>query len=327
MRRRAPLTRTRIAVAAGLAMILAAAGCTDPADPDATPAPPPPTATTTQAAPGTAACDARASLRPTGALPAPGKMPAGGYLAAIQKRGRLVVGTSQDSPLFSSRNPFTGRVEGFDIDMGRLIAAAIFGDPEKLQIKVIPHADRTAVLTGEDGQPDVVDLVINTMTANCARWQEVDFSTVYLETGQKLLVAKDSEVDGLEDLAKQKVCAAVGSTSLQNLENAAPDPVPVARNGWGECLVAFQQNEVAAISTDDTILAGLAAQDPFAKVVGRRFTEEPYAVAVSKKHPDLTRFVNAVLERSRRDGTWKTIYDRWLGTLGPAPQPPAARYR
>ncbi|MFF0378030.1 glutamate ABC transporter substrate-binding protein [Actinoplanes missouriensis] len=331
MRRDGAARRRTLAVAAGLTMILAAAGCTDPdPGPDAAPPPPPAAGSTPRSAPAKPACDARASLRPAGALPAPGKMPAGGYLAAIQKRGRLVLGTSQDSPLFSSRNAFTGRVEGFDIDMGRLIAAAIFGDPGKLQIKVIPHADRTAVLSGdegEEGQPDAVDLVINTMTANCARWQEVDFSTVYLETGQKLLVAKDSAVDGLDDLAKQKVCAAVGSTSLQNLENAASDPVPVARNGWGECLVAFQQNEVAAISTDDTILAGLAAQDPFAKVVGERFTEEPYAVAVSKRHPDLTRFVNAVLEQSRRDGTWKTIYDRWLGALGPAPQPPAARYR
>ncbi|MEU4692828.1 transporter substrate-binding domain-containing protein [Actinoplanes sp. NPDC023714] len=311
--------RARIALAA--AAVLALAGCTEPAAPTTAPIP----ARQTEAPPAQPKapdCDATASLRPAGALPAPGRMPAGSYMAEIQKTGRLILGTSQDSPLFSSRDPFTGRVEGFDIDMGRLVAKAIFGDASKLQIKVIPHADRTKQF---DDEGDKVDLVINTMTANCTRWQEVDFSTVYLETGQRLLVRKDSEIDGLDDLADQRVCAAVGSTSFTNIQKAGADAV--ARNGWGECLVAFQQNEVVAISTDDTILAGLAEQDPFAKVVGPRFTEEPYAIAISKEHPDFTRFVNAVLEQSRRDGSWKDAYDKWLGALGPAPQPPAARYR
>ncbi|GLY00178.1 glutamate ABC transporter substrate-binding protein [Actinoplanes sp. NBRC 101535] len=275
---------------------------------------------TTTAAPD---CDARASLRPTGSLPAAGRMPAGSYMEEIRKRGRLILGTSQDSLLFSSRNPFTGAVEGFDVDMGRQIAAAIFGDPEKLQIKVIPHGDRTKVVA--DGQ---VDLVINTMTANCARWQEVDFSTVYLEAGQKLLVAKDSTVRGIDELGGRKVCAAVGSTSLRNIAAVSTGPIAVARPGWGQCLVAFQLGEVDAVSTDDTVLAGLVAQDPYTKVVGDRFTEEPYGIAISKNHPDLTRFVNAVLERDRENGTWTRIYEKWLGEdLGAAPQPPAARYR
>jgi polar amino acid transport system substrate-binding protein len=301
---------------------LALAGCTETTAPAAAPAPSPsPTIQDQTEAPQN--CDARASFRPSGALPAPGKMPAGTLMATIQKRGRLVVGTSQDSPLFSSRNPFNGQVEGFDIDIAKQIAKAIFGDESKLQIKVIPHGDRTT--QWEDGKENPVDLVINTMTANCARWQDVDFSSTYLETGQRLLVAKDSKINDLNNLKDEKVCAAVGSTSFTNLQKAGADAV--ARNGWGECLVAFQQNEVVAISTDDTILAGLVAQDPFAKVVGPRFTEEPYAVAISKKHPEFTRFVNAVLEQSRRDETWKDTYDRWLSALGPAPRPPAARYR
>ncbi|BBH71168.1 putative glutamine-binding protein GlnH [Actinoplanes sp. OR16] len=309
--------RARIAL---MATTLLLAGCTEA--PPTTAVPDKPVEIQKSQAKAPEKCDARASFRPTGALPAPGRMPAGSYMAEIQKSGRLILGTSQDSPLFSSRDPFTGRVVGFDIDMGKLIAKAIFGDENKLQIKVIPHGDRTKQF---DDEGDKVDLVINTMTANCARWAEVDFSTTYLEAGQRLLVAKGSKVDGLDDLAGEKVCAAVGSTSLANIAKAGPEAV--ARNGWGECLVAFQQNEVAAISTDDTILAGLAKQDPFAQVVGLPFTEEPYAVAISKEHPDFTRFVNAVLEQSRRDGSWKDTYVKWLSLLGPAPQPPAARYR
>jgi polar amino acid transport system substrate-binding protein len=82
---------------------------------------------------------------------------------------------------------------------------------------------------------------------------------------------------------------------------------------------------VDAISTDDTILAGMAAQDPYAKVLDERYTEEPYGMAISKKHPEFTRFVNAVLAKAKQDGTWASTYKKWLG--GTAPQPPVAQYK
>jgi polar amino acid transport system substrate-binding protein len=269
-------------------------------------------------------CNPRASLRPTGALPQPGRMPAASWMAQIQKRGRVILGTSQDTLLFSSRNPFNGQIEGFDVDMGRLIAQAIFGDPDKLQIKVIGYDQRVnSVLKGD------VDLVADTMTANCARWKDVNFSTIYYEAGQKVLVSKDSPAKSLEDLGGKKICSAGGSTSYDNIGRVKsnPPPVPVSRASFGDCLVAFQQNEVDAISTDDTILAGMAAQDPYAKVIGPRHTQEPYGMALSQDHPEFTQFVNAVLEKARQDGTWKKTYEKWLGRFGPAPQPPAAQYR
>jgi polar amino acid transport system substrate-binding protein len=76
------------------------------------------------------------------------------------------------------------------------------------------------------------------------------------------------------------------------------------------------------------ILAGLAAQDPYAKVVGGRFTEEPYGMAMSNEHPEFTRFVNAVLAKNQADGSWKSTYTKWLGEqFGAAPQPPTAEYK
>jgi polar amino acid transport system substrate-binding protein len=123
------------------------------------------------------------------------------------------------------------------------------------------------------------------------------------------------------------VCAVPGSTSVRAIEAAAPGPELVTASTWGGCLVAFQQNQADAISTDDTILAGLAAQDPYAKVVGPRITDEPYGLAMNKDHPEFTRFVNGVLADARADGRWKAIYDRWLTRLGAAPAPPPARYR
>ena len=319
--------RIRAALVAVLA-VAAAGACSG----DSSPLPRPPVAVTPAPGSGTGAapatqppapdCNPRASLRPLGQLPAPGRMPAGTRMAEIQKRGRLILGTSQDTLLFSSRNPLTGQIEGFDVDMGRQIAAAIFGDPDRIQIKVIGYDKR--VSSAMDGS---VDIVADTMTANCARWADVNFSTIYYEAGQRVLVSVDSTARSLADLSGKKVCSVAGSTSYDNIARAASKPVPVARPAFGDCLVAFQRNQVDAISTDDTILAGMAAQDPYAKVIGGKFTKEPYGIAMSAEHPELTRFVNAVLARNRANGTWKATYDKWLGDFGPAPEPPLAQYR
>ncbi|AGL18549.1 family 3 extracellular solute-binding protein [Actinoplanes sp. N902-109] len=249
-------------------------------------------------------------------------MPAGSYMRKIQDQGYLNLGTSQDTLLFSSRNAFTGAIEGFDVDMGRQVAEAIFGNPDKIKITVIPYAERSDYVA--DGG---VDIVADTMTATCERWRDTSFSTVYYDAGQKVLVASTSTARSIDDLHAKKVCAAEGSTSLENIANAASRPIAVGRATFGDCLVAFQRNEVDAISTDDTILAGLAAQDPYAKVVGPAMSKEPYAMAISRDHPEFTRFVNAVLEKNRANGTWTKTYQRWLGEFGKAPKPPAAEYQ
>jgi polar amino acid transport system substrate-binding protein len=93
---------------------------------------------------------------------------------------------------------------------------------------------------------------------------------------------------------------------------------------WTDCLVLLQQNQVTAISTDDSILDGLAAQDPFTKVVGPMLTDEPYGLAISKKHQDFVRFVNAVLAKERSDGAWAASYTHWVGT--PVQQLPPTQY-
>jgi len=89
--------------------------------------------------------------------------------------------------------------------------------------------------------------------------------------------------------------------------------------------VLLQQGDVAAISTDDSSLAGLAAQDPWTKIVGPRFSSEPYGLAISRQHSDFVRFVNGVLQQLRANGRWAASYARWVGT--PVPAPPPAHYK
>jgi polar amino acid transport system substrate-binding protein len=303
------------------AAILLLAGCTAEPEPAPTATASPPAAAPAAPAPVDTSCHPRESLRPTGPSPAPGHIPTTGTLGKIQERGRLILGTSQSTLLFSYRNAFTGKLEGFDVDMGRQIAQAIFGDPDKIQIKVIANDQRVPLANS-----GAVDLVAYTMTMNCARWKSVNFSTVYYDAGQRVLVSTASTAKSINDLGGKKVCAANGSTSLDNIAKVPAKPIPVGRPTFADCLVAFQQNQVDAISTDDTILAGLAAQDPYAKVVGPPFTDEPYGLAMPKDD-EFTRFVNAVLEKNRENGTWTATYKKWLGRFGPPPAPPAPEYR
>jgi polar amino acid transport system substrate-binding protein len=275
---------------------------------------PPAPSTSTAPAPN---CDPRASYRPDGALPPPAQMPAGSTMRRIQDRGLLVAGVDQNTFLFGFRNPTTGVLEGFDIDRVHELAAAIFGDPNKVQFKVVTSAGRIDALKNGD-----VDVVVRTFTANCARWQDINFSTTYYTAGQRLLVDRTSNVTSLDQLGGQKVCAAKGSTSIAKIKENAAKPVPVQVDNWTDCLIMLQQGQVAAVSTDDTILAGMVAQDPNVKMVGPRISEEPYGIGIPKANVDMVRFVNGVLAKSVADNDWQESYDKWLGRTGEQAQAP-----
>lgn len=276
--------------------------------------------TASPAAPGS--CNARASLRPSGGLPVAGKMPAGSTMDKIVRNGRLVVGVSQNGYLFGYRDSSSGQLVGFEIDIARELARALFGDPTKIQFRAISAADRIPMI-----QSGEIDMVVRSMTMTCDRWRDVSFSSEYFTSGQRILVPASSTVQSLADLGGKKVCAAQGSTAIPVLSAAASHPVPVATVDAIDCLVMMEQGQVDAISTDDTILAGLHAQDPDTKLVGPRLTDEPYGVAISKNSPDLVRFVNQVLDKMRADGTWARIYRDNLSALGAPPPPPAPQYQ
>jgi polar amino acid transport system substrate-binding protein len=272
----------------------------------------------------TAAAEDCADGRPAVASLDPGGSPEvtrGSTMAEIRERGALVVGVSADTLLMGSRNPFSGDIEGFDIDVARQIADAILGDPDKIRFRVITSGDREAVL-----QDHEVDIVTRAFTINCERWENIAFSAEYYHAGQKLLVPSTSRVEGIDDLSGQRVCAPEGTTTLERLgEWEGVEAVPAATHTT--CLVLFQQGEVDAITGDDTVLAGFAAQDPYAKVVGDAVSDEPYGVGIPADQPDMVRFVNGVLEDMVAGGQWEESYDRWLGdALGPAPAAPDPVY-
>lgn len=264
----------------------------------------------------TAACDpTAASLRPA---PGPPQVTPGSFMAAIRTRGYLIAGVDQSTYHFGYFNPLDGQTEGFDIDMIRAVAKAIFGDPDKVEFKAITDDQRIPDIVS-----NTVDIVAHTMTISCDRLTSVDFSSVYFEANTRVLVLKNSTATGLATLGGQKVCATAGSNSATIISGYKVTPrlvlVPVPQ--WTDCLVLLQQGQVAAVSTDDSILAGLHAQDPFTKVVGPPLAPQPYGLAISKQHPDFVRFVNAVLAQERADGAWAASYAHWIGTR-PRPRRP-----
>jgi len=266
--------------------------------------------------PSPAEDDCRASLRPF-----PSKAQADAAVSTIRNRGRLIVGLDIGSNLFSFRDPITGEITGFDVDIAGEVARDIFGTPSQVEYRILSSADRITAL-----QNNQVDIVVKTMSITCERKQLVNFSTEYLSANQRILAPRDSAIRQASDLSGRRVCAVTGTTSLTRIQQINPPPVVVEVVTWADCLVALQQRQVDAVSTDDSILAGLVSQDPYLHIIGPSMNEEPYGIGINLENTGLVRFVNGTLDRIRRDGTWNTLYRKWLTVLGPAPAPPSPRY-
>ncbi|GCD37575.1 sugar-binding protein [Streptomyces chrestomyceticus JCM 4735] len=309
-------------VAAGVCVMAAAAAVLVPVLGADTPAPRPlPHGTSTAHADATAAdCtpgNAAASLRPS---------PDGGpAVDRIKARGRLIVGVDQNTYRWGYRNPATGDLEGFDIDLVRAIAEDILGPDPKITFRAIPTNQRIPAL-----QERTVDLVVRTMTINCVRKRQVAFSTAYFQGGQQVLAPKNSSITAFDDSLKGKrVCTAAGSTGEARLAEERHGARVVTVPNQLDCLVRLQLGEADAVVTDNALAAAQAAQDPTVQLKGKPFTDEPYGVAVNRADTDLVRRVNKVLEDYRGGGSgsrWMAAYKKWLQadlpgiTKAPEPQ-------
>lgn len=242
----------------------------------------------------------------------------------IKDRGRLIAGVSADTLQLGARDPQDNQIKGFDTDMARYVAKAIFNDPTKVEFRVITAAERVPLL--KDGS---VDIVARAMTMTCARWKDIAFSSQYYEAGQKIMVRSGATARTFAQIraARQKVCVQPGTTTLKVATEKVGEDLIVTAPTATDCLVLFQQGDVSAVTSDDTILAGLTAQDRYAEVAkGAPLSEEPYGLGVAKDRVGLVRFVNKVLADVRTDGRWEQSYRKWLEPeLGPA-SPPKPQY-
>ncbi|MGH3116580.1 MAG: glutamate ABC transporter substrate-binding protein [Gaiellales bacterium] len=256
------------------------------------------------------------------------------YMAQLQTNGKIRIGVKYDIPRFGFLNPATSKVEGFDVDLGNLVAKRL-GVPAEFSEAI--SANRIPFLN-----EDKVDLIISTMTINDERKQQIDFSVVYYLARQRLLVKNDSPITDVKtlDSRKGKVCSASGSTSEKNIRAAAPSAEVVLQKTYSECYQLLRNAQVDAVTTDDVILTSLLSNDPANyKLTGSAFSQEPYGMGIKKGRVGFVDFVNDVIKDAKKDGTWVKLYDKWVAPLtkekgtpppdevsaaGPTPASPAA---
>lgn len=244
----------------------------------------------------------------------------------MEKAGHVVIGVKEDQPNLGYKDPTTGEYNGFDIEIARLVSAKLGFDPKSIEYKAVPSAGREQAIINGD-----VDYYVGTYTINDKRKQQISFAGPYFVAGQGLLVAKDnSDINGKDDLKGKKVCSVSGSTPIQRVrdEGLTESGNIVELQTYSQCVSELLNGQVDAVTTDDAILLGYAAQDPDnLKVVGESFSEEPYGIGLPKEDDALRDKVNDILEEAMEDGTWQEIYDATLGKSGnKADMPEVDRY-
>jgi glutamate transport system substrate-binding protein len=243
---------------------------------------------------------------------------AGSTMAKLQEAGEITIGTKFDQPLFGQVD-VDGDPQGFDVEMGKLIAAKLGIAEDGITWTETVSANREPFI--ESGE---VDVVIATYTINDARKEVISFAGPYYEAGQDLLVLAGNPegIEGPEDLEGKAVCTVSGSTSEKNIAEYTTDII--ATGGYADCLEPLRTGAVVAVTTDNVILAGLADQNsPEFEVVGNPFTEEPYGIGLAKDDTDFRNFINDVLEESYEDGAWADAWEATAGVVLDTPEPPA----
>ncbi len=259
------------------------------------------------------------------ARPAP-QFEAGTTMDAIQKRGRLRLGTKFDQPLFGLKNPVSGEVEGFDIEIAKLIAVGIFGGDAasaKDKIEFIETVSRNREPFIQEGR---VDIVVATYTINDTRKQQVDFAGPYLVADQDIMVREDdTTIRTVNDLNGKKACSVTGSTSIKNVEAKAPRAdTSISFDRYSLCAEALADRRVDAVTTDDAILAGLINDNPGKfKLVGADLSDEPYGIGLKKGDEAFRKFLNDRLEEIFRSGEWREAFEATVGkVITDVPEPP-----
>lgn len=237
---------------------------------------------------------------------------------AITERDGVIVGVKEDQPGLGYLDATTGERSGFDVDIARWIAASLGYDADKIEYKAIASANREQAIVNGD-----VDYYVGTYSITDSRKEQIDFAGPYFLTGQGLLVAADSEITGEDDLsADTTVCSATGSTPIQNIKTNYPDVPTEEFDLYSACVDALINGTVDAVTTDQAILIGYAAQYPDEiKVVGEPFSEERYGVGLAKGDDALRAHINDLFTEG--GDTWQAVFDANLGESGITVEQPA----
>ncbi|MFF7167357.1 glutamate ABC transporter substrate-binding protein [Streptomyces sp. NPDC008086] len=225
---------------------------------------------------------------------------------------KIKIGIKYDQPGLGLKEP--GGYSGFDVDVATYVAKELGYEPDQIEWVETKSADRENALKRGD-----VKFIAATYSINDERKKSVDFAGPYLLAHQDLLIKTDSDITAATDLNGKKLCSVQGSTSAQNVkDDFAPKADLQERSGYSECLAALQSGAVDALTTDDSILAGYAAQEQYKgkfKLAGLKLSNENYGIGVKKGDTETVNKINAALEKMVKDKAWdKAVADNF----GPA---------
>ncbi|MFJ7336656.1 glutamate ABC transporter substrate-binding protein [Streptomyces sp. NPDC101116] len=226
---------------------------------------------------------------------------------------KIKIGIKYDQPGLGLKEP-DGSFSGFDVDVATYVAKELGYKPDQIEWVETKSADRENALSRGD-----VKMIAATYSITDERKQKVDFAGPYLLAHQDLLVKKDSDIKEGTDLNGKKLCSVTGSTSAQNVKKEiAPKAQLQELGGYSECIAGLQSGALDAVTTDDAILAGFAAQDQYKgqfKLTGLKLSNENYGIGVKKGDTETLNKINDALEKMVSDGAWeKAVKDNF----GPA---------
>lgn len=244
----------------------------------------------------------------------------GTTMADLNAAGSITIGTKFDQPLFGLDGP--NGPEGFDVEVGKIIATHL-GIPESgiNWVETVSANREPFIQSGE------VDIVIATYTINDARKEIVSFAGPYYVAGQDILVPAGNPegITGPEYFQENPdatICTVSGSTSLENIAAYTDNILEAA--GYGDCLEPIRAGNAIALTTDNVILAGLAAQnDGEFEVLNAPFTSEPYGIGLALEDDGFRTWINDVLDAAYGDGSWAAAWESTAGVALPLPDPPA----
>lgn len=233
----------------------------------------------------------------------------------IESQDKPVIrwGVKADTNLFGQYSVEEGEIVGFDIDMASAITDILTDGEGEAEFVEVTSKTRIPLLTNGN-----IDAIIATMTISAERAQQVDFSKVYFNGGQNLLVHEDSHINGIDDLSGDDTVIAIkGSTSAQNFREIKPEVNVVDLENYSEGFVALQAGQGEALTTDNAILLGMVDTNPDYRLAGENFTVEPYGIAIDKSESDFQQKINAALDEIVTSGLYDEIYTKWFGEYLP----------
>lgn len=231
-------------------------------------------------------------------------------LARDEQSKTITWGVKSDTRLFGLENIRTGHLEGFEIDLAKALTKKILGPNGKCIFVPVTSGTRVPLLKNGN-----IDAIMATMTITPEREKQVDFTHSYFDAGQSLLVKKGSPIKNIHDLNKpgEVVLGVSGSNSVKNVAKYAPKARVLQLSDYAQAMTALKSKQGNALTTDNGILYGMAAENPGYEVVGGNFTKEPYGIAVNKNQARFRNKLNWALEQVEKDGTYNHLLLKWFG--------------